>query len=283
MSDPTAGPTPRMVVESLVRHDGVVVLADAYDVANEIGIDDQPLRLAIRRLVADGAFVQEGRGRKGILRRTPGADLREQHDVDFVALAYAQDAGLAPWDGTWHLLSVSVPERDRALRDRLRRTLMRLGAGQLHSGLYVSPHDWEDLVLAECPELATIETVATATTDDLVVGGTRAPRQIAARLWPLAQVATDHRELLTASRQAAVAARPGATRASRLSAVLRLVAAFDHAHVKDPLLPRELLPEPWAGARSRQAFVESWSRLHDKEDDHEQLFTRFNRAFSDPA
>ncbi len=92
--------------------------------------------------MAAGAFVEVGRGGAGVLRRTAQADDEERHDADFIRFAYAQDAGEAEWDGRWRLLGLTVPESQQALRDRVRRTLVRLGAGPLNPGLYVWAHPW---------------------------------------------------------------------------------------------------------------------------------------------
>ena len=265
-------PPPRTLVEGLVREDGTVVLADAYAVANLLGIEDQPLRLATRRLIAEGEFVQEGRGRAGILRRTAAADQRERHDAEFVQLAYAQDCGQIVWPGVWHLLAVSVPESQRAQRDRLRRTLSRLGAGVLNPGLYVSPHPWGDHLRAEFPHLAGLDRVVTAEAHALTVGGHSDPAQIARLLWPLADLADGHAALLAATAEPA----PD-DRTARLAHMLRLAHLFSVAHLPDPLLPPELLPPDWIGTRARAAFAAVWRELTAGSPDV-GLFTRFRFA-----
>ncbi|MGP5243252.1 PaaX family transcriptional regulator C-terminal domain-containing protein, partial [Corynebacterium variabile] len=67
--------TPRTLVEAFLPFEGEVSLAEVYAVANLAGLEDQPVRLAIRRLVAAGDVVQHGRGRAGSLTLT-GTGLR---------------------------------------------------------------------------------------------------------------------------------------------------------------------------------------------------------------
>ncbi len=266
---------PRFILESLVRADGSVDLGRAYALANSLGIPDQTLRLAIRRLCAENTFVQEGRGRRGLLRRTAAADLHEHHDVEFVQLAYAQDAGEAPWDRQWRLLALTVPERQRARRDRIRRVLRRLGAGQVHAGLYVSPHDWKAWLIAECPELAEGPGVVFASAGDLEIDGHTDPGTIAARIWDLAPVERSHRALRDLA-DATLSRADGQRPLDATAAALELAWVFDAAHLDDPLLPRELLPADWAGAAARASFEQAWSALGARHPhDGEKLFERF--------
>ncbi|GAA1608565.1 PaaX family transcriptional regulator C-terminal domain-containing protein [Actinoplanes couchii] len=235
--------TSRFVVEGLLRADRTAALAEVYDVGNALGIADQPMRLTIRRLVAGGDWVQEGRGRAGVLRHVGEAG---RHDPEFVRFAYRRDAGEHPWDGWWHLVVFTVPESERARRDAVRRNLLRLGGAPLHPGVYVSPDGFADV-----PEGAW-----TASTRDLRHEGVHHPPELAARLWPLDEIALRYERLALLSAQP-----PPTGRIESLRRALELAAAFDHAMVPDPLLPRELLPENWPPATARAAFRDRWAAL----------------------
>lgn len=45
------------------------------------------------------------------------------------------------WDGRWRLVIFNVPEKQRDLRDRIRRALNRLGLGILQPSVWISPKD----------------------------------------------------------------------------------------------------------------------------------------------
>nr|WP_269809779.1 PaaX family transcriptional regulator C-terminal domain-containing protein [Kineosporia rhizophila] len=244
----------RFVVESLVDDEGTASLAQVYDVGNALGIPDQPMRLTVRRMIAAGEFVQEGRGRAGTLRRTATADLTERHDAAFVEFATRRDQGQEPWDGWWHLFVYSVPETDRQLRDDVRRTLVRLGGAQLRPGVYVSADPWQALVNAELGD-AEVNSW-TLSTQDLRRGELREPAELAAALWPLPEISGRYTALprLTSS-------PVGSDRIENLRRALELVAAFDQAMAPDPLLPPELLPSPWPPVAARAAFHRAWADL----------------------
>jgi len=57
------------------------------------------------------------------------------------------------WDGRWTLVSYSLPEAQRDLRDRLRRNLEFLGFASLHDGTWFSPSDRAEAVGEKLDEL----------------------------------------------------------------------------------------------------------------------------------
>lgn len=45
------------------------------------------------------------------------------------------------WDGLWHIATFDIPEKFRYSRDILRKMLLSLGYGTLHSSVMISPYD----------------------------------------------------------------------------------------------------------------------------------------------
>lgn len=184
----------RLVVHALVREDGTVDGGELYGVAGALGMSDQQVRLCVKRLVAEGRFVQEGRGRRAVLRITgPAGSTGEGAalvpEAGFVRHAYRQDRGLEPWDGVWHLFAFAVPESARAARDALRDTLTGLGAAPVQGGFYATPNAIGPYVRARAAELNVAAGLTCLSSRDLTVGGTGDPVALAARLWPLDEIA----------------------------------------------------------------------------------------------
>ncbi|MEU7898700.1 PaaX family transcriptional regulator C-terminal domain-containing protein [Nonomuraea sp. NPDC049152] len=253
----------RVLVEALISEDGTVDAAELYDVAALLGMSDQQVRLCVKRLVAEGRFTHEGRGRKAVLRATARTERSLAPDVAFVRHAYQQDAGLAPWDGTWHLVAFAVPERSRQARDALRETLGRLGGAALQGGLYVSANAWEPYVEEAARELGVLDHLTFATTAMLRRGEEADPVALARALWPQEELAARYHHLLDVIRprlDRLTAANPLAPEQVVVIAI-ELATAFTHAMEPDPLLPPELLPQPWPGAQARELFARCWSLL----------------------
>lgn len=281
----TPAVAPRTALEALLPPDGAVPLALVYDTANLAGLDDQPVRLAIRRAVAAGDVVQAGRGRAGTVALTDAGRRRLARDRIALSLAFAQDAGDAPWDGRWHLVALTVPERERAVRDALRRELLASGAAAVATSLYVSPHDLTDVLPAQARS-----TTATAVATTLDVRGVDDPLVLAETLWPAGPVVAAY-DAVTSALAADGAAGDGAgggaagggpcggaggRGAARTSTTtegdaagpvpvavrqLRLADALERAMRDDPLLPPGLRPEPWPPAAARRAWRARWDAL----------------------
>ncbi|MEU8648638.1 PaaX family transcriptional regulator C-terminal domain-containing protein [Streptomyces sp. NPDC048737] len=255
----------RLLVHALVREDGTVDAGELYTVAGLLGMSDQQIRLCVRRLVAEGRFTQEGRGRKATLRAVADVTGSLAPDAAHVRHAYRQDAGLAPWDGTWHLFAFAVPESRRTARDTLREHLRHLGAASLHSGLYVTANPVAELVEAQARDLGVLHALTRLTTTDLRIGDTTEPRALAAALWPLAEIAQQHEDLaaFAEARLARLTEGPRAQDAERLTMAVELAARFTAAMEPDPLLPPQLLPQPWPGTRARRLAADCWERLRE--------------------
>ena len=243
-------PAPRTVVEAFLPADGETPLNLLYDTANAVGLDDQPVRLAIRRMLAAGEVVQTGRGRRGTLALTDAGRVRLGRDRLALRLALGQDHGRAPWDGWWRLLAVSVPESDRSVRDALRRDLTEMGAAAVSTGLYVTPHD-----LGELTGAAHLVR-ATATTLD--VRGITDPIAIAELLWPAAPIIAGYAVV-----EQAVSRALAVTNAADHAVVahqLLLADALESAMRHDPLIPAELR-SGWPPSRVRRSWYEAWTAL----------------------
>ncbi|GAA0222469.1 PaaX family transcriptional regulator C-terminal domain-containing protein [Cryptosporangium japonicum] len=253
----------RLLVHALVREDGSVDAGELYPVANALGLTDQQVRLCVKRLVDEGRFTQTGRGRKAVLRAVTDPSGNLAPDADHVRYAYRQDAGLAPWDGTWHLFAFAVPEARRAARDALRETLLHLGAAPLQGGLYVTANAVADAVEAHARSLGVLDSVTFLTSTDLRVGRLTDPPALAAALWPLDEIRAGHERLaaLAARCLADLEATPEPDPIQRLTMAVGLAAEFTRAMRPDPLLPPELLPSPWPGAAARRLAATCWERL----------------------
>lgn len=237
---------PRTLIEAHLPFAGEVELSVIYDTATRVGIEDQPVRLALRRLISAGDVEQRGRGRAGAIELTDLGRARLAADRIAVRLAFAQDAGHASWDGLWRLLGISAPESERAVRDAFRRDIVGLGAALFSTGLYVTPHDLSAFLP---PEVGPY--LVTAASESLTMRGITDPRDIAESLWP-AQHTIDAYAAL--DRSLADLPRGG----SGVALQLRLADALELALRDDPLLPSELRSGPWGPAATRHRWLDCW-------------------------
>jgi len=259
----------RMLVLGLARHDGSILAADAFPVADACGRSPEQVRSCLRRLLAEGLFTRDGQGQRAVYRATQDGLAVLGASTARARLAHAQDAAAGPrhdthvWDRRWHLAAFAIPEVRRGARDALRDHLGRLGGAAIHNGLYASPHPWEKDVGDEAERLGVSEHVTLAATDDLAVGGVSEPTALAARLWPIERLAARYQSFV--DRWQHVPADLANMRSRNqtlpdsafLPGALAMGLAYQACFDDDPLLPPELLPHPWPGGAARELLVRS--------------------------
>lgn len=246
MSSRIAG---RSIVEAFLPMHGRVSLDRVYETAQLLGAGDQPVRLAIRRMQAAGELMQSGRGRSGTLELTETGRERIDRDRSALGLAFEQDAGSLQWDGSWRLYTVGSPERERAARDFLRRTLLASGAASLGTGTFLSPHDLRPLL-----DPAMGKYVISATARDLEVRGVTDPCAIVEELWPAAPIDARYGVIDAAISQDDPNAPPDVRR-------ILLADALETALRGDPLIPHDLRRSPWRPTRLRQTWLARWNDI----------------------
>ncbi|MEU3555813.1 PaaX family transcriptional regulator C-terminal domain-containing protein [Streptomyces fragilis] len=272
-----------MLVHALIREDGTVGADELYAVANTLGMSDQQVRLCIKRLVSEGRFTHEGRGRKAELHATADTVRTLAPNADFLRHAFQQDAGLAPWDGVWHLAAFAVPESARSSRDALRETLVGLGGALLQGGLYVCANTWEPYVEEAAHRLGAHDALTLLTTTDLRRGDVREPVELAGRLWPVQEIADRYHRLsrITEPRLARLTGPVELSPAELLTIAVELTAELTRAMEPDPLLPPQLLPHPWPGSQARELVARAWTALTER--GHGETRPALFRFYSDIA
>lgn len=271
----------RMLVHALIREDGTVSADELYTVAAALGMSDQQVRLCVKRLVAESRFTHEGRGRKAVLHATEDTTQALAPNADFLRHAFRQDAGLAPWDGVWHLAAFAVPESARTARDALRETLVHLGGAPLQGGLYVCANAWESYVEDAAHRLGAHGALTLLSTTDLRRGGIREPAELARRLWPLEEIADRYHRLSRVARPHLdrLTGSAGLSPSELLTIAVELAAELTRAMDPDPLLPPQLLPRPWPGTQARELIARCWAAL--SEHDHGEARPTLFRLYAD--
>ncbi len=258
----TSIPT-RVLVLGMAHADGSVHVDEILPVAAACGQSSEQVRSCLRRLVQEGRFTRAGSGRDAVYAATDAGVAELADGLARTRRAYAQDAAGRGWDGRWRLAAFAVPESQRAARDALRDRLLAAGGAAIQGGLYVSPHPWEDDVRREAARLGVEAHLTLSSTDDLEVGGRRPAREVAARLWPLAEVAARYDAFVRDHRHVPVALAALQARRARLAdadflpLALSMGVAYNRCSSIDPYLPPDLLVRPWPGRAARDLVVRS--------------------------
>ncbi len=144
--------------------------------------------------------------------------------------------GKRKWDGNWYLVSYDIPEEKRRQRDILRSNLKRLGFGELHASLWISPFNFLGDVEKIIKEHSLSFYVILAVSDKV---GREESRILANKIWKLEELNNTYQDLIEKSKKKT----PG-----------ELIFQYLSVLNSDPQLPLELLPEDWHGEEACLIF-----------------------------
>src|SRR5258708_1554473 len=205
-------------------------------------------RRALMRTAADGWLSAERAGRRTCWRLTASA---EQLLTEGTERIYGFTAGRRAWDGTWLLVLARVPESDRSARHQLRTRLTWAGFGSPAPGVWLSPDTSRqaeaERVLANAGLLADSQIFRA----EHASGGRLA--DMAREAWDLDQIEERYEEF--------IADFAGPDCADALPRLIELVHRWRRFPWIDPVLPPELLPDPWCGSVAARLFAEGDAAL----------------------
>lgn len=197
---------------------------DLVTVAEQFGIAEATLRVALTRMVAAGDLE-----RSDATYRLSERMLRRQRRQDL-----ALEPELVDWDDTWETVIVTSAGRSAADRADLRTSLGELRLAELREGVWMRPANLRRTLPEWPPHLLMV--FGSVPQDD--------PAALAARLWDLTDWNARGRTLMAA----VGSARAGAERLAVAAAVVRLLRT-------DPALPGTLLPRDWIAEDLRAAYA----------------------------
>ena len=243
--------------DAIAPRGGSVTLGSLIRLAAPFGVTERLVRTSVARLARDGWLIAQRRGRRSEYRLTRSGAARFAEATQRI---YAENP--RAWDGRWTLVLLSGAARAAQVREELKW----LGFGQLTPALFGHPS-------CTLPQARTwLEGVAGAR-DALLLDGSAADfavdRELAARGWDLGELARRYRQFIR--RFMPVTALPGAVPVPAATAFLvrtLLIHEYRKIHLRDPLLPPELLPTDWVGNRAYELCRQLYARLFAAAEDY---------------
>ena len=105
--------------------------------------DNARIKTAASRLVKQGFAEWENNEGRYVLRVTELGRQRLNYEKEVLRLK--QKPG--KWDRRWRMVAFDLPERRRAVRARLRRTMAEIGFVRLQDSVWIFPYDCEDFIM----------------------------------------------------------------------------------------------------------------------------------------
>jgi phenylacetic acid degradation operon negative regulatory protein len=235
------------VLGEFVLPDGRPVwTATLIDLLADLSVAEKAARQAIMR-TADSGWIEASRvGRETRWSLTPAGTRLLREGTERI---YGFAADDRPWDGSWLVMTIGVPENNRALRQRLRTRLGWTGLGSVNATTWVTPRI--DREREACGVLEELGLVGNSWSFVATAGRLGDERSLARTAWDLDAIERRYEDFLD------LVGRPRPrTDRQALVAQVRLVQEWRRFPLLDPALPRDLLPPRWSGSRAAEVFRE---------------------------
>ena len=175
------------------------------------------------------------------------------------------------WDGTWNIVTYSIPEQRRQARDRLRLELNWMGYGTLSEATWISPYDLTKEVEELVKQLQIKEYVQIFQAKSQ--GFTEAKKMVSLG-WDLTRIHAKYASFIEKYQpkledrlrrlQAGETIEPSECFVESFS----LIHEYRKLPFFDPDLPKELLPEGWLRPKAAALFREYRDLLADKANEY---------------
>jgi phenylacetic acid degradation operon negative regulatory protein len=235
---------------------GEVWVGTLIRIAAQFGLSELAIRSVLGRMARAGWLEATRHGNRSYYRLA-----RRGQALIAEGAARIFRAPPQPWDGQWHLITYSIPEAQRDQRDQLRKRLSYLGFGALAAGAWITPHDLRTQVAELAADLGVEAYVEQFRGAYLAPGD---PRALAARLWPLAELAAAYRAFIQRWHGLQVELERGEAAIPDGQAFVSrfwLIHEYQRFCLEDPDLPPELVPPDWPGRAAAAIFEHLHARL----------------------
>lgn len=246
-ADPPRAPSLIVTVwgDALVPHGGAAWLATLIRLLRGFGVNERAVRTGIFRIARDGWLAAEPVGRRSRYRLTPEGDERFAR-----AFHRVYDAPFEPWDGGWEAVVAHAEGIGPATRRHLRDELAWAGFAAFAPGVYLRPARRDGAPVRIVESLGVERAVTGFDARDAADAGLSTLAARAETVYALSALAGDYRRFLARYSGVARAFRERAEPDPAQAFAIRtlLVHAYRRVRLRDPQLPREVLPPDWPGA-----------------------------------
>jgi phenylacetic acid degradation operon negative regulatory protein len=229
----------------------------------EFGVTPAASRTAISRLARREVLESSRQGRHSSYRLSDAAAVNlslSGHSI----VAFTEQA--EKWDGSWTVISFSLPEGRSAERRTLRGRLRWLGYAPLYDGLWLSPRPFTPRAREELAGVGPgALTVFRAQHVELESGARRDPLDA----WDIDAIAEEYTAFVDLWSPLLERMRAGAV--SGVEAVCARTEVMDtyrRFHVLDPRLPMRCMPSGWRREQVRDIFTAVYDGLAAKAQEH---------------
>jgi phenylacetic acid degradation operon negative regulatory protein len=239
--------------DAIAPHGGTVWLGSFIKLVEALGLNPRMVRTSVFRLSKEKWLVSEQIGRKSYYSLTATGRRRFEH-----AYRRIYDDPRQQWDGDWQVVFTGGGALSAAQRDTLRRELLWEGFGVIAPGVLAHPYANHESVLDILQSTGTHDKVVVIQGRTLGALSSRPLQELVRECWNLDAIAADYKRFSDCFRPVVRAIRAARELDPEQAFCVRtlLIHEFRRVQLRDPQLPRQLLPNDWPGDTARQLCSE---------------------------
>lgn len=168
------------------------------------------------------------------------------------------------WDGKWRMIMFDIQELEKRKREDLRRKLKELGFGMLQESVFITPHDIVKDFSEYVDNIGLHDSVYILEASHILAGE---QRELARKVWRLDQLNEEYLEIINKVKEVEnrhLTILSGRTKqlnersemkgngAGKDSRIMRIKETYLSILLRDPFLPKELLPKDWFGYEAKK-------------------------------
>jgi phenylacetic acid degradation operon negative regulatory protein len=251
--------------DAIAPHGGTVGIGSFITLVEPLGLNSRLVRTSVFRLSREKWLVSERIGRKSYYSLTATGRRRFEH-----AYRRIYDDPRRQWDGDWQVVFTGGSLLPTAQRDTLRRELLWEGFGQIAPGVLAHPYANREAVLEILQSTGTHDKVVVIEGRSLGALSSRPLQELVRECWNLDTIAADYKRFSDCFRPLARAVKAASALDPEQAFCVRalLIHEFRRVQLRDPQLPRQLLPAEWPGDAARQICRELYTLVRDQSELH---------------
>ena len=249
--------------DAIAPHGGTAWLGSLIELLAPFGVNDRLLRTSVFRLAQEGWLRASRERRRSSYAILPQALPRFER-------AYRRI--YAPlevhWDGNWTLVLAAGAALEAPLRAALRKELLWEGYALVSAGVFGHPAGDPEVLQDILTRLGAGGKLFAASATALPNVAGRPMQELVGEGWDLSGVIAGYQQFI--DRFEPLLAVDTSQLAPEQAFVIRtlLIHAYRRVQLHDPMLPVELLPDPWPGARAYELARALYRAIHAAADGH---------------
>ena len=251
--------------DMIAPHGGTVWLGSLIKLVEPFGINERLVRTSVFRLSREKWLVSEQIGRRSYYSLTTTGRRRFEH-----AYRRIYDDPRLPWDGDWQLVLMPGDNPPAAQREVLRKELLWEGFAAIAPGVMAHPSNQSESLLDILQGTGTHDKVVVLQARTLGALSSRPLKELVEECWNLGRIAEDYQQFIDRFRPVARVLRNTANLDPEQCFVIRtlLMHEFRRVQLRDPQLPKQLLPADWHGDTARSLCGEIYQLCQQMTEDH---------------